>query len=220
MIDFYYWPTPNGHKVTLLLEEAGFAYRIVPVDITSGAQQAPAFLALSPNGRMPAIVDHDPEDGGEPLSVFESGAILLYLARKAHKFAGDSLRERVAVKEWLFWQVGGLGPMAGQAGHFVRFAPEQLPYAIKRYTDETRRLLGVLDRRLADHVYLAGENYTVADMASYPWALATVASGMGDGLVHLARWLEDIKARPATIRAYACAAEAQPASPAPAAPAA
>ena len=216
MIDLHYWPTPNGHKVTLLLEEAGLEYRIVPVDITSGAQLAPDFLKIAPNNRMPAIVDHAPEDGGGPLSVFESGAILLYLARKAHRFAGDTLRERVAVKEWLFWQVGGLGPMAGQAGHFVRFAKEQVPYAIKRYTDETQRLLGVLDRRLADHEYMAGANYTVADMASYPWALATASSGMvGDDMPHLTRWLAAVKARPATVRAYARAAEVQAAAPAP-----
>ncbi len=215
MIDFHYWPTPNGHKVTLLLEEAGFDYRIVPVDIGSGAQFAPDFLRIAPNNRMPAIVDHAPEDGGEPLSVFESGAILLYLARKAHKFAGDSLRERVAVKEWLFWQVGGLGPMAGQAAHFTRFAKEQVPYAIERYTAETRRLLGVLDRRLADHAYLAGANYSVADMASYPWVLATANAGMlGDDHPHATRWVADIKARPATVRAYARAAEAQSTPPA------
>ena len=211
MIDLYYWPTPNGHKITLMLEETGLAYRIVPVDITTGAQHEPAFLALSPNNRMPAIVDHDPGDAGGQLSVFESGAILLYLAKKAHRFGGDSLRERVAVKEWLFWQVGGLGPMAGQAAHFVRFASEQVPYAIKRYTDETRRLLGVMERRLATVPFLAGDAYTVADMASYPWVVAAANSGMvGDDMPSLTRWLDGIKARPATVAAYARAAEAQP----------
>ena len=149
MIDLYFWPTPNGHKVTLMLEEMGAEYTIHPVNITKGEQLAPAFIAISPNNRMPAIVDHDPGDGGGPLSVFESGAILLYLAKKAKRFAGDTLRERVAVKEWLFWQMGGLGPMAGQMAHFTRFAPEPVPYGIKRYTDETLRLLSVLDRRLA-----------------------------------------------------------------------
>ena len=208
MIDLYFWPTPNGHKITLMLEEMGADYTIHPVDITKGEQMAASFIALSPNNRMPAIVDHDPGDGdqpggGGPLSVFESGAILLYLAKKAKSFAGETLRERVAVKEWLFWQMGGLGPMAGQMAHFVRFAPEQVPYGIKRYTDETRRLLGVLDRRLADHEYVAGGFYSVADMASYPWVRAI--GGMTpllDDLVHARRWLAAIDARPATVRAY------------------
>ena len=212
MIDLFYWPTPNGHKITLMLEECGLPYRIVPVDITAGAQHAPDYLRVSPNNRMPAIVDHDPGDGGAPLSVFESGAILLYLARKAHRFAGDTLRERVAVKEWLFWQVGGLGPMAGQAAHFVRYAPEQVPYAIKRYTDETRRLLGVMERRLADSAYLAGDFYSVADMANYPWIVAVAASGqVGADLPGVTRWQTAIAARPATAAAYARAADAKPA---------
>lgn len=209
MIDLYYWPTPNGHKITMMLEECGFDYAILPVDIGKGAQFDPAFLKFSPNNRMPAIVDDAPGDGGEPLGVFESGAILLYLARKAHRFAGDTLRERVSVKEWLFWQVGGLGPMAGQAAHFTRFAPEKIEYGIKRYTDETRRLIGVMDRRLADHEFLAGAAYSVADMASYPWALAAANFGVTDDAVHVARWIEIIKARPATERAYARAAEVQ-----------
>ena len=216
MIDLYFWPTPNGHKITMMLEECGFPYRIKPVNIGKGEQFAPDFLKISPNNRMPALVDPEPGDGGSPLSVFESGAILLYLAKKAHRFAGDSLRERVAVKEWLFWQVGGLGPMAGQAGHFVRFAPEPVPYAIKRYTDETRRLLGVIDRRLADHEFLAGAAYSVADMASYPWALAIVSGGIGgDGFDHVTRWIEAVKARPATIAAYARAAALNAPPPAP-----
>lgn len=210
MIEFYYWPTPNGHKVTLMLEECGFAYRIVPVDIGKGAQFEPGFLKISPNNRMPAIVDPDPGDGGGPLSVFESGAILLYLAKKAHRFAGDTLRERVAVKEWLFWQVGGLGPMAGQAGHFTRFAPRKIEYAIKRYTDEARRLVGVLDRRLADHDYLGGAAYSVADMASYPWALALADAGMTADFAHVTRWIEAVAARPATVAAYARAADTRP----------
>ena len=203
MIDLYFWPTPNGHKITLMLEEMGAAYTIHPVNITTGEQMAPAFIALSPNNRMPAIVDHDPGDGAGPLSVFESGAILLYLAKKAKRFAGESLRERVAVKEWLFWQVGGLGPMAGQMSHFVRFASEQVPYGIKRYTDETLRLLGVLDRRLGQNEFLAGANYSVADMASYPWVRAI--GGMTALLTdfgHVRRWADAIGTRQATIRAY------------------
>lgn len=218
MIDLHYWPTPNGHKVTMMLEETGLAYVVKPVDITKGGQFEPGFLAISPNNKMPAIVDHDPGDGdrpggGGPLGVFESGAILLYLAKKAKRFAGESLRERVAVKEWLFWQVGGLGPMAGQASHFVRFAPEPVPYAIKRYSDETRRLLEVLDRRLADHDFVAGAAYSVADMASYPWALA--ASKLLDvgGLGHLDRWLAATGSRPATVAAYAKADAVVPPKP-------
>jgi GST-like protein len=204
MIDLYYWPTPNGHKITLMLEECGLAYNIVRVDISKGDQHQPDFLKISPNNRMPAIVDHEPGDGGGPLSIFESGAILLYLAKKAHRFAGDSLRERVAVKEWLFWQVGGLGPMAGQAGHFIRFAPVKVEYGIKRYTEETLRLLGVMDRRLADNAFLAGEAYSVADMASYPWVLAVALAGIETaGLDNLQRWVTEIGARPATIAAYA-----------------
>ena len=219
MIDIYYWPTPNGHKITMMCEEAGLAYTIHPVDITKGEQMAPAFIALSPNNRMPAIVDHEPADdgdhagGGEPLSVFESGAILLYLADKAKNladkaknFAGATLRERVAVREWLFWSIGGLGPMAGQMAHFTRFAPEQVPYGIKRYTEETRRLLGVLDRRLANHPFVAGDNYSVADMASYPWALVWEKFGPEPamaGLGNVQRWIDAIRARPATVAAYA-----------------
>jgi GST-like protein len=208
MIDLYFWPTPNGHKITLMLEESGMDYTIHPVNIGKGEQMAPAFIAISPNNKMPAIVDHDPHDGdqpggGGPLSIFESGAILLYLAKKAKRFAGDTLRERVAVKEWLFWQVGGLGPMAGQMAHFVRFAPEPVPYAIKRYTEETRRLIGVLDQRLADNEFLAGGFYSVADMATYPWVRAVAAAGMIDTAAHVARWAEAIAARPATVAAYA-----------------
>jgi len=203
MIDLYYWPTPNGHKITLMLEEAGLPYTIHRVDISKGEQHAPAFLKISPNNRMPAIVDHDPADGEGPLSVFESGAILLYLAKKAKRFAGDTLRERVAIKEWLFWSIGGLGPMLGQAAHFVRFAPEPVPYAIKRYTEEAHRLLGVMDRRLADNAYLGGANYSVADMASYPWAVGAASMGLLDAYPHAAKWVETIAARPATTAAYA-----------------
>lgn len=202
MIDLHYWPTPNGHKITLMLEETGLDYTIHRVDIGKGDQFRPAFLKISPNNKMPAIVDHAPPDGGPPLSVFESGAILQYLAVKAGRFAGESARERIAVSEWLFWQGGGLGPMAGQANHFIKFAPEKVPYGIKRYTEETQRLLGVMDKRLADQDYLAGPSYSIADMASYPWALAAVAV-LGGGLPNLDRWIAAIKARPATVAAYA-----------------
>ncbi len=223
MIDLYFWPTPNGHKITLMLEEMGADYTIHPVNITTGEQMSPEFIAISPNNKMPAIVDHDPADGdqpggGGPLAIFESGAILLYLAKKAKAFAGETLRERVAVKEWLFWQVGGLGPMIGQMAHFTRFAPEVVPYGIKRYTDEVMRLLGVLDRRLADHEFLAGDFYSVADMASYPWIRAIAAAGLLDGTPHVARWAEAIAARPATIAAYAKGEAVNPPAP-PATPA-
>ena len=169
MIDFYYWPTPNGHKITLFLEEAGLDYTIKPVDIGKGDQFKPEYLAISPNNKMPAIVDHAPVDGGAPISMFESGAILLYLANKTGRFLLQDLRGRVQVNEWLFWQMGGLGPMTGQYGHFNVYAPEKIPYAIERYTKEAERLLGVLDRRLEGRAFIAGDDYTIADMAAYPW---------------------------------------------------
>ena len=169
MIDFYYWTTPNGHKITIFLEEAGLEYRIVPVNISQGDQFKPAFLRISPNNRIPAIVDRAPADGGGPLSVFESGAILLYLAEKTGRFISKNLRGRVEVLQWLFWQMGGLGPMAGQNHHFVQYAPEKLPYAIERYVNETNRLYGVINKRLADRAFVAGEDYSIADMACYPW---------------------------------------------------
>ena len=168
MIDLYYWTTPNGHKITLFLEEAGLEYRVLPVNIGKGEQFAPAFLRIAPNNRMPAIVDHAPQDGGEPLSLFESGAILLYLAEKTGRFVPEDTRGRAEVLQWLFWQMGGLGPMAGQNHHFRNYAPEKIPYAIDRYVNETNRLYGVLDRRLADRSFVAGPEYTIADMASYP----------------------------------------------------
>lgn len=202
MIDLYYWPTPNGHKITLFLEEAALPYKIVPVDITKGDQFEASFLERSPNNRMPMIVDHEPADGGPALSVFESGAILRYLADKTGQFGGTGLRGRVAAEEWLFWQVGGLGPMAGQAGHFIRL-DEKMPYAIKRYTDETVRLCGVMDKRLANNAYLAGADYSIADMASYPWAAAIATAGMTGSFANLTRWIDAIAARPATVAAYA-----------------
>lgn len=203
MIDLYYWPTPNGHKITLFLEETGLPYRIVPVDIGRGDQFQPGFLAISPNNRMPAIVDHMPAEGGRPLSLFESGAILLYLAEKAGRFIPADIRGRAEVLQWLFWQVGGLGPMAGQNHHFVQYAPEPIPYAIDRYVKETNRLYGVLDRRLADRPFVAGEDYSIADMASYPWIVPHESQRQNlDDFPSLKRWFSAIKERPATARAY------------------
>jgi GST-like protein len=202
MIDVYYWTTPNGHKVTLFLEEAGLSYRIVPVNISKGEQFAPDFLKISPNNRIPAIVDHEPQGGGEPVSLFESGAILLYLAEKVGKFIPSDVRGRAEVLQWLFWQVGGLGPMAGQNHHFVQYAPEQIPYAIERYVKETNRLYGVMNKRLQDRPFLAGD-YSIADMAAYPWVVPWKRQQQNlDEFPNLRRWFEAIRNRPATIRAY------------------
>jgi len=209
MIDLYYWTTPNGHKITMFLEESGLPYRIVPVNISRGEQFKPDFLRISPNNRMPAIVDHAPADGGEPLSVFESGAILLYLADKIHRFIPADLRGRNVALQWLFWQMGGLGPMAGQNHHFVQYAPEKIPYAMERYVKETARLYAVLDKHLSDgREFIAGSEYTIADMASYPWVvLYEWQSQKIEHTPHVAAWFERIKQRPATERAYARAAE-------------
>jgi GST-like protein len=202
MIDLYYWPTPNGHKVTLFLEETAMPYNIVPVNIGAGEQFKPEFLRISPNNRMPAIIDHLPREGGAPISVFESGAILLYLADKSERFIPNDSRGRVEVLQWLFWQVGGLGPMLGQNHHFSRYAPEKIPYAIDRYVNETNRLYGVLNKRLADRPFVAGA-YSIADMACYPWIVPYERQGQKlEDFPHLKRWFEAIKARPATIRAY------------------
>ena len=211
MIDLYYWPTPNGHKVTLLLEEAGLEYRIRPVDIGKGDQFAPDFLAISPNNKMPAIVDHAPADGGAPQSVFESGAILLYLAEKTGRFLPATARARTEVLEWLFWQMGGLGPMTGQYGHFSVYAPEPIPYAIDRYTKEALRLLGVLDRRLAGRDFIAGDDYSIADMAAYPWIDVYARAPLDLApFPELRRWRATIAARPATARAYALSTRVNP----------
>jgi GST-like protein len=202
MIDLYYWPTPNGHKITLFLEEMDMPYTIVPVNIGNGEQFKPEFLAISPNNRIPAIVDHTPLERGAPISVFESGAILLYLAEKSEQFIPNESRGRVEVLQWLFWQVGGLGPMLGQNHHFTRFAPEKIPYAIERYVNETNRLYGVLNNRLADREFIAGP-YSIADMACYPWIVPYELQGQTlEDFPHLKRWFEAIKARPATARAY------------------
>lgn len=208
MIDLYYWTTPNGHKITLFLEESGLEYRIKPINIGKGEQFAPDFLKFAPNNRIPAIVDQAPADGGLPISLFESGAILLYLADKIGQFIPNNLRGRNEVLQWLFWQVGGLGPMAGQNHHFSSGAPEQIPYAIDRYVRETGRLYGVLNKRLADREFIAGDEYSIADMASYPWIVSYAKQSQKlEDFPNLQRWFETIRARPATQRAYAIADE-------------
>ena len=206
-IELFYWPTPNGWKVSIMLEECGLPYVVRAVDISKGEQFAPRFLAISPNNRIPAIID-PAGPSGRPISVFESGAILQYLGRKTGKFYPRDERARVAVDEWLFWQVGGLGPMAGQANHFRRYAPQQIGYAIDRYTDEVNRLFGVLNTRLAKRDFLAGR-YSIADMASFGWV--KLAERMGQNLSdfpHLRRWFETIRARPSVKRALAIRVEA------------
>lgn len=216
MIDLYYWTTPNGHKITIFLEETGLPYRITPVDIGKGEQFQPYFLSVSPNNRIPAIVDTEPADGGAPVSVFESGAILLYLAEKTGRLLPADLRGRTEALQWLFWQMGGLGPMAGQTHHFRLYAPEPIPYAIERYTNETNRLYGVLDKRLADRPFLAGDDYSIADIASYPWVVPWERQGQSlDDFPHVKRWFETIAARPATARAYALVDEINPNAQAP-----
>ncbi len=202
MIDVYYWPTPNGHKITMFLEETGEPYKIVPINIGKGEQFQPDFLKFSPNNRMPALIDHKPKDGGAPVEIFESGAMLLYLAEKYGKFMPSDLRKRYDVIQWVMWQMGGLGPMAGQNHHFAMYAPEKLPYAINRYVNETNRLYGVLNKRLADRPFIAGE-YSIADMMSYPWIVPWKRQGQNlDDFPHLRRWFDVIRERPATVRAY------------------
>lgn len=202
MIQLYYWPTPNGHKITMLLEETGLSYQLHAVNIGKGDQFKLDFLKIAPNNRMPAIIDDDPPGGGTPVSVFESGAILVYLAEKTGKFLPKDLRGRVEVLQWLFWQMGGLGPMAGQNHHFSAYAPEKLPYAVDRYVKETSRLYAVLDKRLGDREFVAGA-YSIADMASYPWIVPYERQGQRlEDFPNLKRWFETIKARPGTQRAY------------------
>jgi len=202
MIELHYWPTPNGHKITIFLEEVGLPYRLHPVNIGKGDQFNPDFLKFAPNNRIPAIRDLNPADGGAPHSVFESGAILVYLAQKTGKFLPDEMRARSRVMEWLFWQMGGLGPMAGQNHHFNQYAPEKIPYAMERYTKETNRLYGVLDRQLAQHPFVAGD-YSIADMACYPWIVPYERQGQKlEDFPHLKRWFEAMAKRPAVIRAY------------------
>ncbi len=199
MIELYFWTTPNGYKPLLFLEEAGIDYEIHPVNISKGEQFAPEFLKISPNNRIPATVDHDPEDGGGPLAQFESGAILQYMAEKTGKFIPEDARGRAEVLQWLNWQMGGIGPMFGQYLHFVDYAPEDLPYAKERYTREAERLLSVLDKRLEDREYVAGE-YSIADMAIYPWVRQLIERF--EGFANVERWASTVVERPATIRAY------------------
>lgn len=208
MIDLYFSPTPNGLKVRLFLEETGLPYRIVPVSLSKGEQFAPAFLAISPNNKIPAIVDHAPTAGtasaaGEPLPVFESGAILLYLAEKSGRLLGSSAAEREEILQWLFWQMAGLGPMAGQSGYFRVYANERVPFAIDRYTKETARLYRVLDTRLAGRAFIAGDAYSIADIACYPWIVPHEPHGQDlRDFPNLQRWYESIRTRPATQRVY------------------
>lgn len=204
MIDLYYWPTPNGHKITLFLEEARVPYQIKPVNIGRGEQFEPDFLQIAPNNRMPAIVDHDPAGAGEPISIFESGAILLYLAEKTNQFLSSDLRERWVTLQWLFWQMGGLGPMAGQNHHFVQYAPQRIPYAMDRYINETSRLYGVLNKQLSDgRSYVAGSAYSIADMAIYPWIVPHERQQQDlNEFPALKSWFERVAARPGTVAAY------------------
>jgi GSH-dependent disulfide-bond oxidoreductase len=216
-IDLHYWTTPNGHKISIYLEETGLPYRVVPVRIGKGDQFKPEFLAISPNNRIPAIVDHAPRDGGAPLSVFESGAILLYLADKTGALIPQDLRGRTEAVQWLFWQMAGLGPMAGQNGHFNHAAPEKIPYAINRYERETARLFAVLDKRLNGREFLAGAgtgSYSIADIASFPWTKGYARLNQNiDDFPNLKRWIDAIAQRPATERAYALADRINPPGP-------
>ncbi|WP_373963471.1 GSH-dependent disulfide bond oxidoreductase [Kosakonia sacchari] len=202
MIDLYFAPTPNGHKITLFLEEAELEYRLIRVDISKGDQFRPDFLTISPNNKIPAIVDHLPADGGAPLSIFESGAILLYLAEKTGKLLSGELRERHLTLQWLFWQVGGLGPMLGQNHHFNHFAPQPVPYAIERYQVETQRLYQVLNKRLERVPWLAGEHYSIADIAAWPWINAHARQRVVlEDYPAVFNWFERIRTRPATEQA-------------------
>ena len=202
MIDLYYAATPNGQKPKLFFEETGLPHRVIRVSLGKGEQFAPEFQAISPNNKIPALVDHDPADGGPPLTLFESGAMLHYLAEKSGRFIAPDPRGRLETLAWLFWQTSGLGPLAGQAGHFRAHAPEPIPYAIDRYTKEVARLFGVLDRRLADRDFIVGD-YSIADMAAYPWVVPHEGLGQAiDDFPNLQRWFRAIAARPATVRAY------------------
>ena len=210
MIDLYFWATPNGKKISVALEELELAYKVFPINIARGEQFTPEFLAISPNNRIPAIVDHAPADGGAAVSVFESGAILLYLADKTGKLIPKDVRGRTQVYEWLMWQMGGIGPMFGQANHFVAYAPEQIPYAVNRYVNETKRLLRILNTRLADHEFVAGA-YSIADIASYPWVVSARDRLIKEAFDYpnVVRWLDAIGARPAVTRGMAVAGNAR-----------
>lgn len=207
MIDVYTWPTPNGHKVHIMLEETGLPYNVIPININVGDQFQPDFLKISPNNRMPAIVDPD-GPGGQPYSLFETGAILIYLAEKTGKFLPQDPAKRFTVLQWLMWQMGGVGPMFGQAHHFRGYAPEQIPYAIDRYTKEAGRLYGVMDRRLGESAYLGGETYSIADIATFPWTRSIDRQGHSfDDFPNVKRWFEEIAARPAVEKGVAVLAE-------------
>lgn len=207
MIELYYWPTPNGHKISIALEEMGLEYRVVPVNIGSGDQFKPEFLAFSPNNRMPAIIDHDGADG-QKTTVFESGAILLYLAEKTGKLMPSSANGRKSVYEWLMWQMGGFGPMLGQAHHFNFYAPEKIAYAMDRYSQEANRLYGVLDRRLAHTPYVAGDEYSIADIAILPWSRTYARQNVNiDDYPHVKAWREKLGARDAVIAGMKVGAE-------------
>ena len=211
MIDLYYWTTPNGHKISIFLEEAGLPYKIHPVDISKNEQFQPAFLKISPNNKIPAIVDHEPADGKGDQSIFESGAILWYLAEKVKKFVPHSPRDKALVSEWLFWQVAGLGPMAGQNHHFNIYAPEKIPYAIERYVKETARLYGVLNKQLESHEWVGGSEYSIADMAIYPWIVPHKMQQQNlEDFPHIKKWFDRMAARPAVKRAYELAEKINP----------
>lgn len=213
MIDLYYWTTPNGHKITMFLEESGLPYTIHPINIGQGDQFKPEFLRIAPNNRIPAIVDQAPQDGGEPISLFESGAILQYLAEKTGQFLSADLRVRTETLQWLYWQMGGLGPMAGQNHHFNVYAPVKIDYAIDRYVRETGRLYGVLNKHLEQRDFIA-RDYSIADMASYPWIVSHQRQSQNlDDFPHLKRWFQRIGERPATQRAYALVEQINPGSP-------
>jgi GST-like protein len=215
MIDLHYWTTPNGHKITMFLEETGLPYNIVPVNLIENEQFKPDFLAIAPNNKIPAIVDHDPVGGGAAISIFESGAILLYLAEKSGRLMPADMRRRIEATQWLFWQVAGLGPMPGQLIFFLRNS-EKIPFAIDRYRNETARLFGVLDKRLEGREWLAGDDYSIADIAAYGWSAPYSLFDIDiDEYPALERWLEAVASRPATKRAYAIAKKLNPQAPQP-----
>jgi GST-like protein len=212
MLDLHFWPTPNGKKVTILLEELGLPYRVVPCNIGAGDQFTPEFLAINPNHRMPVLVDHDPAGGGAPISVFESGAIMLYLAEKTGKFIPSDLRGRTQVMEWLIWQMANQGPKSGECGHFRRLGDSQgdQSYAVRRFTDEVNRLYGVLNNRLYNHRYLAGDTYTIADMICYPWTINWQAQGQDiNEFPYFKRWQAELAARPSVQKGMSVGSDLQ-----------
>lgn len=211
MIDLYYWTTPNGHKISIMLEEVKLAYRVKPINIGRGEQFDPEFLTIAPNNRIPAIVDHAPKDGGQPLALFESGAILEYLADKSGKFLPAEGRERYVVLQWLYWQMGGLGPMAGQNHHFTQYAPQKVEYAVERYVRETNRLYSVLDQRFSQQSYVGGDTYSIADMAIYPWIVPWEKQRQTlEEFPDLERWFHAVAQRPAVRKAYALIEDVNP----------